>query len=89
MDYSIADIKLAGKGKERVEWAYQDMPVLRLLREKYKAHKVFTGGDHRMLSAPTTETANLAVNLKQAGAKVSSAHQIQHTERCDGISCKI
>ncbi|MGI6596092.1 MAG: adenosylhomocysteinase [Candidatus Ratteibacteria bacterium] len=70
MDYSIADIKLAGKGKERVEWAYQDMPVLRLLREKYKAHKVFTGMTIGCCLHLTTETANLAVNLKQAGAKV-------------------
>jgi S-adenosylhomocysteine hydrolase len=37
----IADIKLATKGKNRIEWAERNMPVLRLIRERFKKSKPF------------------------------------------------
>ena len=39
MKYDIKDIKLAGKGKLRIEWAERFMPVLRLIRERFKKEK--------------------------------------------------
>jgi len=70
MDYSIRDIKLAEKGKNRVEWAFQDMQVLSLLRNTYGKNKVFKGIRIGCCLHITTETANLVINLKEAGADV-------------------
>jgi adenosylhomocysteinase len=70
MDYSIKDIKLAEKGKNRVEWAFQDMQVLSLLRNTYGKNKVFKGIRIGCCLHITTETANLVINLKEAGADV-------------------
>jgi len=36
LNYDIKDIKLAEKGKLRIEWAEMDMPVLRMIRERFK-----------------------------------------------------
>ena len=36
MDYDIKDIKLSEKGKLRMEWAEQSMPVLRLIKKRFK-----------------------------------------------------
>ena len=70
MDYSIRDIKLAEKGKNRVEWAFQDMQVLSLLRNTYGKNKVFKGIRIGCCLHITAETANLVINLKEAGADV-------------------
>src|SRR6266516_4840167 len=64
----VKDISLAARGKDRIEWAAKDMPVLRLLRERF-AKDVFLKGV-RMSGCfhITTETANLAITLKAGGA---------------------
>ncbi len=70
MDYHIKDINLAREGKNRIEWAYYDMPVLRQIRERFKREKPLKGIVISACLHVTTETANLVLTLKEGGAKV-------------------
>ncbi len=68
MKYHIKDESLAAKGKLRIEWAERNMPVLRLIRERFKKEQPFKGIRMSCCLHLTTETANLAITLKAAGA---------------------
>jgi len=70
MKYDIKDIKLAKKGALRIEWARQDMPVLRLIEERFAKEKPLKGVRLAACLHVTTETANLASCLKAGGAEV-------------------
>lgn len=64
----IKDITLAKKGLQRISWAEQDMPVLRLIRERFAKEKPLNGMKVSACAHVTTETANLAITLQAAGA---------------------
>lgn len=64
----IKDISLAKMGKERIEWAAVDMPVLKLIKERFEKEKPFKGLRISACAHVTTETANLALTLKAGGA---------------------
>src|SRR5438034_5818630 len=66
--YDIKDIDLAPLGKQRIEWADREMPVLRLIRERFEAEKPLTGVKLVACAHITTETANLARTLQAGGA---------------------
>src|SRR3982751_1250076 len=68
MHYDIKDINLAPQGKQRIEWADREMPVLRLIRERFEAEKPLTGVKLLACAHITTETANLARTLQAGGA---------------------
>jgi len=68
MKYDIRDIKLSKKGKLRIEWAEANMPVLRLIRERFKKEKPLKGIRLGLCLHVTTETAVLARTLKEGGA---------------------
>jgi adenosylhomocysteinase len=68
--YDIKDIKLAPEGKQRIEWAERDMPVLRLMKADFKKSKPLKGQTLVACLHITTETANLLITLKEGGAKV-------------------
>lgn len=70
MTYDIKNINLAKKGALRIEWAKNDMPVLRLISERFKKEKPLKGLTIACCLHVTTETANLAQVLKEGGAKV-------------------
>jgi adenosylhomocysteinase len=70
MDYDVKDLGLAQKGKDRIEWARQSMPVLRLIRDRFEAEKPLAGMRIAACLHVTTETANLAVTLRDGGAEV-------------------
>ncbi len=70
MDYDVKDITLAPKGKLRIEYAEQEMPVLRLIRERFQKEKPLSGVSLAACLHVTTETANLAITLKAGGADV-------------------
>ncbi|MEE8349623.1 MAG: adenosylhomocysteinase [Acidobacteriota bacterium] len=70
MDFDIKDIGLAPKGLDRIEWADQSMPVLRLIRERFEKEKPLEGIRIAACLHVTTETANLARALKAGGADV-------------------
>lgn len=68
--YDIKDASLAAKGKLRIEYAEQEMPVLRLIRERFEKEKPLDGVTLAACLHVTTETANLMLTLKAGGAKV-------------------
>ena len=43
MDFDIKDKKLADKGKLRIEWAGHEMPVLKLIKERFAKEKPLKG----------------------------------------------
>ena len=71
MDYDVKDISLAEKGKARIEWANQRMPVLALIRERFKKEKPLAQLKVGACLHVTTETANLMFTLKEGGADVA------------------
>jgi len=70
VECDIKDISFAPQGKLRIEWAEQDMPVLRLIRERFAREKPLRGVRIAACLHITTETANLARTLQAAGADV-------------------
>ncbi|MFQ5649438.1 MAG: adenosylhomocysteinase [bacterium] len=68
MNYDVKDISLAGEGKKRIEWADNDMPVLRQVREDFEKRKPLQGRRMSACLHMTAETANLARALKAGGA---------------------
>jgi adenosylhomocysteinase len=70
MDYDIKDIGLSEKGRLRMEWAEQSMPVLRLIKKRFKKEKPLTGVRISACLHVTSETANLMDTLKAGGADV-------------------
>ncbi len=64
----VKDISLAPRGKDRIEWAAKDMPVLRLIRERFAKDQPLQGVRMSGCLHITTETANLAITLKAGGA---------------------
>jgi adenosylhomocysteinase len=71
LDYDIKDKKLAEKGKLRIEWAGHEMPVLKLIKERFAKEKPLRGIRLSACLHITTETANLAEVLKAGGAEVA------------------
>ncbi len=69
--YDIKDPALAEAGQQRIEWASREMPVLRLIKERFAKEKPLK--DIRIAGCLhiTTETANLGIALKEAGAKLT------------------
>ena len=70
MDYHVSDLSLAAKGQLRIEWSEMNMPVLRLIRERFTKEKPFKGVRVACCLHVTTETANLMETLKAGGAEV-------------------
>lgn len=69
-DYDIKDIGLAQKGMLRIQWAEQEMPVLRSIRERFLKTKPLKGIRIAACLHVTTETANLMDTLKAGGAEI-------------------
>jgi len=69
-NYDVKDRSLAGVGKQRIEWAYREMPVVGLIRARFTKEKPLQGIRIAGCLHITTETANLALTLKEGGADV-------------------
>ncbi len=69
--HDVRDLGLAEKGKLRIEWAEQFMPVLRLIRERFERETPLDGVTLAACLHVTTETANLMRTLKAGGANVT------------------
>jgi adenosylhomocysteinase len=67
-EYDIKDISLAQLGRERIEWASREMPVVRQIREEFAREKPFKDIRISACLHVTTETANLALALRDGGA---------------------
>jgi len=71
MKYDVKDLKLADKGKQRIDWAERDMPVLRSIKEVFEKEKPLKGVRVAACLHVTSETANLMRTLKAGGAEVT------------------
>jgi adenosylhomocysteinase len=69
-NYDIKDTSLAEAGRQRIEWAYLEMPVIKIIRERFAKEKPLKGIRISGCLHITTETANLALTLKEGGAEV-------------------
>ncbi len=70
-NYDVKDMSLAGAGRQRIEWASREMPVVRLIRERFTAEKPLKGIRIAGCLHITTETANLGLTLKAGGAELT------------------
>ena len=70
MEYDIKNIDLAPGGRHRMEWAEQEMPVLRGVMRQFKQDRPFQGIRISGCMHVTTETANLMATLQAGGADV-------------------
>jgi adenosylhomocysteinase len=64
----IKDFALADKGKRKIEWANQQMPVLQLIRKRFIKEQPLKGIKLSACLHVTSETANLAITLRDGGA---------------------
>jgi adenosylhomocysteinase len=69
IEHDIKDISLAPQGKKRIDWAEREMPVLRLIRERFLTEQPLKGVRLVACAHITTETANLARALQAGGAE--------------------
>jgi adenosylhomocysteinase len=72
-DYDVTDLALAAEGVRRIEWAEREMPVLRLIRERFASARPLEGLRVGACLHVTTETANLMRTLQAGGAEVALA----------------
>lgn len=68
-DHDVKDLALAPEGKKRIEWAEREMPVLRLIRERFSTEQPLKGVRIVACAHVTTETANLVRTLQAGGAE--------------------
>ena len=69
--HDVTDLDLAGEGVRRIEWAEREMPVLRLIRERFARERPLAGLRIGACLHVTTETANLVRTLAAGGAQVT------------------
>ena len=67
-NYDVKDITLAAAGRNRIEWAGREMPVVKLITARFKKEQPLKGIKIACCLHITTETANLALTLKAGGA---------------------
>jgi adenosylhomocysteinase len=70
ISFDIKNIELADLGKRRIEWANQSMPVLQSIRKEFIKNQPLRGIRVSACLHVTTETANLAITLRDGGADV-------------------
>lgn len=70
IEHDVKDLELATGGRYRIEWAGQEMPVLKQIRERFEKEKPLEGIRISACLHVTTETANLMQALQAGGADV-------------------
>jgi adenosylhomocysteinase len=68
LKHEVKDLALAPLGRQRIEWAGREMPVLKQIRDRFEKEKPFAGIKISACCHVTTETAHLAIALKAGGA---------------------
>jgi adenosylhomocysteinase len=69
--FDVKDLALADEGKRRTEWSERSMPVLRQIRARFAKEQPLKGTRLSACLHVTTETANLMVTLRAAGAEIA------------------
>ncbi|MCA9902894.1 MAG: adenosylhomocysteinase [Anaerolineae bacterium] len=70
IEHDVKNLDLATGGRYRIDWAEQEMPVLRAIRERFEREKPLQGVRLSACLHVTTETANLMHTLQAGGADV-------------------
>jgi adenosylhomocysteinase len=68
LKHEVKDLALAALGRQRIEWAGREMPVLKQIRDHFEKEKPFAGLRLVACAHVTTETAHLVIALKAGGA---------------------
>jgi adenosylhomocysteinase len=68
LKHEVKDLALAPLGRQRIEWAGREMPVLKQIRDRFEKEKPFAGLRLAACAHVTTETAHLAIAFKAGGA---------------------
>ena len=71
IEHDVKDLALADEGVKRIEWAAREMPVIRLIRERFAREKPLEGLRVAACLHVTTETANLMLALRDGGADIA------------------
>ncbi|MBI2401893.1 MAG: adenosylhomocysteinase [Gemmatimonadetes bacterium] len=69
--HDVRDLRLADEGRRRTEWAERFMPVVRQIRERFAQEQPLQGKRLSACLHVTSETANLAITLREGGADVA------------------
>jgi adenosylhomocysteinase len=69
--YDVKDLALADEGRRRTEWSERSMPVLRQIRARFAREQPLKGLRMSCCLHVTTETANLMITLRAAGAEIA------------------
>ena len=77
----VRDLSLAKAGVNRIQWAEREMGVLRIIRERFAREKPLQGLRMAACLHVTTETANLAITLKEGGPTWPCAPAIRSAPR--------
>jgi adenosylhomocysteinase len=89
LKYDIKNASLAPNGKLRIEWAERNMPVLGLVRKRFEMEKPLRNVRIGCCLHVTTETANLMLTLKSAGASVSLCASNPLSTQDDVAACLV
>src|SRR5512141_1239630 len=81
----IKNPELADAGKRRIEWANQSMPVLQIIRKEFIKNAPLKGIRISACLHVTTETANLAITLRDDGADFVTTALTKRTDVADGV----
>ncbi len=87
VQYDIKDESLASAGELRIQWAAREMPVLRLIGERFAKEQPLKGIRISACLHVTTETANLALALKAGGAQVTLCASNPLSTQDDTAAC--
>jgi len=71
VEHDVKDLSLAARGRVRIEWAGQHMPVLQAIRERFAKEEPLQGWVIAACLHVTSETANLMLTLQAGGAEAS------------------
>ncbi len=71
LEHDVKDLSLAPEGVKRIEWAAREMPVIGLIRQRFARERPLAGIRISACLHITTETANLALCLRDGGAQVA------------------
>jgi adenosylhomocysteinase len=85
----IKDPSLASAGELRIQWAAREMPVLRLIGERFTKEKPLKGVRISACLHITTETANLALALKAGGAELALCASNPLSTQDDAAACLV
>ena len=78
INYDVKDMALAEQGKNNIEWAMKDMPVLERIKARFKKEQPFKGLRLTACVHVTKETAALCIAMKEGGADAVLAASLFH-----------